>query len=148
MILSLPLVPLWVMPTNPALLAVGAFLMQFMVQGAWGVIPVHLNELSPDEARGTFPGLVYQLGNLFASVNATMQAGIAAHYGNNYGLALALVAVTVAIAIAILTAMGAEAKGITFGGNDGQRWEHRQTQCERLQASNLFSGVNTIERIR
>jgi hypothetical protein len=51
-------------------LAVGAFLMQFMVQGAWGVIPVHLNELSPDEARGTFPGFVYQLGNLLASANA------------------------------------------------------------------------------
>ena len=115
-ILSLPLIPLWVMPTNPILLAVGAFLMQFVVQGAWGVIPVHLNELSPGEARGTFPGLVYQLGNLFASVNATMQAGIAAHFGNNYGLALALVAVTVAIAIAVMTAMGAEAKGITFGG--------------------------------
>ena len=115
-ILSLPLIPLWVMPTNPILLAVGAFLMQFVVQGAWGVIPVHLNELSPGEARGTFPGLVYQLGNLFASVNATMQAGIAAHFGNNYGLALALVAVTVAIAIAVMTAMGAEAKGISFGG--------------------------------
>ena len=117
-ILSLALVPLWVMPTNPALLGVGAFLMQFVVQGAWGVIPVHLNELSPDEARGTFPGLVYQLGNLFASVNATMQAGIAAHYGNNYGLALALVAVTAAIVIAVLTAMGAEAKGIAFGARE------------------------------
>src|SRR5919109_992939 len=91
-LLALPIVPLWVMPANPIWLAVGAFLMQFMVQGAWGVIPVHLNELSPDEARGTFPGLVYQLGNLLASANATMQAGLAAHYGNNYGFALALVA--------------------------------------------------------
>ena len=118
-VVSLPLVPLWVMPTNPVLLAVGAFLMQFVVQGAWGVIPVHLNELSPNEARGTFPGLVYQLGNLFASVNATMQAAIAGHYGNNYGLALALVAVTVAIVIAALTAAGGEAKGIAFGGRAG-----------------------------
>ena len=119
-VLSLPLVPLWVMPTNPVLLAVGAFLMQFVVQGAWGVIPVHLNELSPNEARGTFPGLVYQLGNLFASVNATMQAAIAGHYANNYGLALALVAVTVAIVIAALTATGGEAKGIAFGGRAGR----------------------------
>src|ERR1700722_509975 len=70
-LLSLPLVPLWSMASSPALLALGAFLMQFMVQGAWGVIPAHLNELSPDEARATFPGFVYQLGNLFASANAT-----------------------------------------------------------------------------
>jgi MFS transporter, SHS family, lactate transporter len=59
-------------------LAIGAFLMQVMVQGAWGVIPVHLNELSPDDSRGV-PGFVYQLGNLIASFNATLQAGIAAH---------------------------------------------------------------------
>src|SRR6267378_958200 len=73
-LLSLPVLPLWAFSTRPVLLAMGAFLMQVMVQGAWGVIPVHLNELSPDEARGTFPGFVYQLGNLIASVNATLQA--------------------------------------------------------------------------
>jgi SHS family lactate transporter-like MFS transporter len=75
-----------------------------------------LNELSPDEARGTFPGFVYQLGNLLASVNATLQAGIAAHYGGNYGLALAVVCAVVAIAIALLTGFGIEAKGVAFGG--------------------------------
>src|SRR6202022_112186 len=74
---------------SPVLLAMGAFLMQVMVQGAWGVIPVHLNELSPDEARGTFPGLVYQLGNLLAAATATIQAGIAVYFGGNYGVALA-----------------------------------------------------------
>jgi SHS family lactate transporter-like MFS transporter len=89
--------------------------MQVMVQGAWGVVPVHLNELSPDEARGTFPGFTYQLGNLIASVNATLQAGIAAHYGGNYAYALAVVAGIVAIAIVILTALGTEARGIVFG---------------------------------
>jgi SHS family lactate transporter-like MFS transporter len=98
-------------------LAVGAFLMQVMVQGAWGVIPVHLNELSPDEARGTFPGFTYQLGNLLASVNATLQAEIAMHSGGNYGLALAIVAGIVAVVIAILTALGGEAKGAQFGGD-------------------------------
>jgi len=92
----------------------GAFLMQVTVQGAWGVIPVHLNELSPDEARGTFPGFVYQLGNLLASINATLQAAIATAFGGNYGLALAIVAGTVAIVIAALTAMGTEAKGVVF----------------------------------
>jgi len=89
--------------------------MQVLVQGAWGVIPVHLNELSPDAARGTFPGFTYQLGNLIASVNATMQAAIAAHYGNDYAFALAVVAGVVAIVIAALCALGPEAKGVRFG---------------------------------
>jgi len=114
-LLSLLVLPLWAFSTSVAWLAAGAFLMQVMVQGAWGVIPVHLNELSPDDARGTFPGFVYQLGNLIASVNATLQADIAARNDNNYALALAVVAGTVAIAIVILTALGSEAKGVRFG---------------------------------
>jgi MFS transporter, SHS family, lactate transporter len=114
-VLSLFVLPLWAFATSAVWLATGAFLMQVMVQGAWGVIPVHLNELSPNEARGTFPGFVYQLGNLIASVNATLQAGIAAHYGGNYALALAVVAGTVAVAIVVLAAIGTEAKGVAFG---------------------------------
>jgi MFS transporter, SHS family, lactate transporter len=113
-LLSLPIIPLWAFSDSPVWLAVGAFLMQFTVQGAWGVVPVHLNELSPANARATFPGFVYQLGNLLASVNATLQAGIATHFGGNYGLALAAVAGTVALVIAVLTAVGTEAKGIVF----------------------------------
>jgi MFS transporter, SHS family, lactate transporter len=114
-VLSLVVLPLWAFSTSAVWLAAGAFLMQVMVQGAWGVIPVHLNELSPDDARGTFPGFVYQLGNLIASVNATLQASIAVHYGNDYALALAVVAGTVAVVIVILTAVGSEAKGVQFG---------------------------------
>ena len=113
-LLTLPVIPLWAFSSGPVLLAIGAFLMQFTVQGAWGVIPVHLNELSPATARGTFPGFVYQLGNLLASVNATLQTSIAEHFGGNYGLALAIVAGTVAIVIAVLTAAGTEAKGVAF----------------------------------
>src|SRR6204780_271722 len=113
-LLCLPVIPLWAFSNSPALLAVGGFLMQFTVQGAWGVVPVHLNELSPDTARGTFPGFVYQLGNLLASVNATLQAAIAEHFGGNYGLALALVAGSVAVIIALLSAVGTEAKGVAF----------------------------------
>jgi SHS family lactate transporter-like MFS transporter len=120
-LLSLVVLPLWAFSTSAVWLAIGAFLMQVMVQGAWGVIPVHLNELSPDEARGTFPGFVYQLGNLIASVNATLQATIATHYGGNYALALAAVAGTVAVVIAILTALGTEAKGIKFGSGVSPR---------------------------
>ena len=114
-LLSLPAIPLWAFAASPVVLAIGAFLIQFTVQGAWGIVPVHLNELSPDTARGTFPGFVYQLGNLLASVNATLQATLAAHFGGNYGLALAIVAGTVAIIIAALTAAGTEAKGVAFG---------------------------------
>jgi SHS family lactate transporter-like MFS transporter len=114
-VLSLVVLPLWAFSTSAVWLALGAFLMQVMVQGAWGVIPVHLNELSPDEARGTFPGFTYQVGNLIASINATLQAGIAIHYGNDYGFALALVAGIVAVAIVILAALGVEAKGVAFG---------------------------------
>jgi SHS family lactate transporter-like MFS transporter len=117
-LLSLPIIPLWAFSSSAAMLALGAFLMQVMVQGAWGVIPAHLNELSPNAARATFPGFVYQLGNLLASANATIQAGIAVHNGNNYGLALALVAGIVAVVIALFTAFGREAKGVAFGQAD------------------------------
>jgi MFS transporter, SHS family, lactate transporter len=114
-VLSLVVLPLWAFSTSAVWLAAGAFLMQITVQGAWGVIPAHLNELSPDDARGTFPGFVYQLGNLIASVNATLQATIAASYGGDYALALAAVAGTVAVVIVVLTAIGTEAKGVRFG---------------------------------
>jgi SHS family lactate transporter-like MFS transporter len=108
-LLSLPVIPLWAFASTPILLAFGAFLMQFLVQGCWGVIPAHLNELSPPEARGTFPGVVYQLGNFFASYNLTLQAGLAVTYGS-YAKSLALVAIPAAIMIAIFVLAGSEAK--------------------------------------
>ena len=114
-LISLPLIPLWAFSATPVLLGVGAFLMQVAVQGAWGVVPVHLNELSPDEVRGTFPGFAYQLGNLLASGNATLQAGFAASHGGNYALALAVVAAIAAVVIAALTLFGPEKLGVAFG---------------------------------
>jgi SHS family lactate transporter-like MFS transporter len=113
-LLALPVIPLWAYAAHPAALAAGAFVLQFMVQGAWGVVPAHLNELSPPALRGTFPGFAYQLGNLFAAVNATVQAQIAAAHGGNYGLALALVAGTFAITLAILAVLGTEARGTSM----------------------------------
>ena len=68
-LLALPVIPFWAFASTPLVLGVGAFLIQVSVQGAWGIIPVHLNELSPPEIRATFPGFVYQLGNLLASGN-------------------------------------------------------------------------------
>jgi SHS family lactate transporter-like MFS transporter len=111
-LIALPVIPIWAFSSGAVALALGAFLMQISVQGAWGVIPVHLNEISPPSIRATFPGLVYQLGNLLAAVNLTMQAKIAAATGDNYALALALVAGTVAIVIASIIMFSPEKRGI------------------------------------
>jgi SHS family lactate transporter-like MFS transporter len=113
-LLALPIIPLWAFSSTPLLLGLGAFLLQVAVQGAWGIIPVHLNELSPPLARSLFPGFAYQLGNLIASKNAPIQAGIAEKHGDNYALALALVCGITAIIIAIWTAMGPERKDADF----------------------------------
>jgi len=114
-LLSLLVLPLWAFSQTPLWLGVGAFMMQFMVQGAWGVIPAHLNEISPREARGTFPGFTYQLGNLFAAINLPLQTGLAASWGGDYSWALMLVAAAAAITIALLAGFGVEAKGIDMG---------------------------------
>ncbi len=115
-LLTLPLIPVWAYGAGPVALAIGAFLMQFAVQGAWGVVPAHLNELSPEDIRGTFPGFAYQIGNLLASPNATLQAGIAEANGGNYAFALATVAAIVAVTLAVLALFGIEAHGVKFAG--------------------------------
>lgn len=116
--LSLVALPFWAYSSTPVTLAIAAFAMQFMVQGAWGVVPVHLNELSPQGIRGTFPGVVYQLGNLLASYNATLQAGIAAAHGPaghaDYAFALTLVCGVVAVALVLLSLLGPEKRGVSF----------------------------------
>jgi SHS family lactate transporter-like MFS transporter len=113
-LLALPIIPLWAFSTTPLYLGLGAFLIQIAVQGAWGVIPAHLNELSPEELRGTFPGFAYQLGNFVASSNAVLQGWIAKTHGGDYAMALAIVAAIAAIAVATITALGNEAKGVAF----------------------------------
>src|ERR1700722_4049540 len=113
-LIALPVLPFWAFGSTPLILAVGAFLMQVSVQGAWGVIPVHLNELSPPEIRATFPGFVYQLGNLLAAVNLNLQVAIAEAHGNDYGLAMAIVVGTVAVIIALMMASGPERRGISM----------------------------------
>ncbi len=114
-LLSLACLPLWAFGTTATMIGLGAFLMQFFVQGAWGVIPVHLNELSPGAIRGTFPGLVYQLGNFIASGNANIQTRIGLSQGHNYSWALAGVAAAAAIVIAVLVGLGREARNVRMG---------------------------------
>jgi MFS transporter, SHS family, lactate transporter len=118
-LLALPVIPFWAFGSTPLVLGIGAFFMQVSVQGAWGVIPVHLNELSPPEIRATFPGVVYQLGNLVASRNLPIQVTIAEAYGNNYGLAMAMVIGTVAVIIVLLVLWGPERRGVAMA--DAQR---------------------------
>jgi SHS family lactate transporter-like MFS transporter len=117
-LLALPVVPLWAFSHTPAMLALGAFLMQFFVQGAWGVIPAHLTELSPNAVRGTFTGFAYQLGNLFASYNASLQTGLAKRHGENYAYALSTVVAVVLAVVVIVTAVGPEARGVEFDRAD------------------------------
>jgi len=114
-LLALLVIPLWAFSHTAAMLGLGAFGMQFMVQGAWGIIPVHLNELAPADARGSFPGYAYQVGNLLASGNAVWQAQIAEARHNDYGLALAVVAIASVLAIAAITAFGPERRDVAFG---------------------------------
>ena len=114
-LIALPIIPLWAFSATPLLLGLGAFLIQIAVQGAWGVVPAHLNELSPPGARGAFPGFAYQLGNLFAAGNSYIQARIAESHHDNYGLALAVVCGVVAVLVALSVGFGPEAKGRAFG---------------------------------
>jgi MFS transporter, SHS family, lactate transporter len=115
-LLGLPIVPLFVLSTEAGWLALGSFLMQFVVQGAWGVIPAHLTELSPDEIRGFYPGVTYQLGNLLAAFNLPIQHALAASHG--YPFALAVTIVPVLIAVAALAALGPERREVVFGRHE------------------------------
>ena len=110
-LIALPVLPLWAFSSTPMMLALGAFVMQVAVQGAWGVVPAHLNELSPGAVRATLPAFVYQAGNFLASYNAPFQAQIAEANGGNYAYALALVGGVIAVAIIVVIRFSPERRG-------------------------------------
>jgi MFS transporter, SHS family, lactate transporter len=111
-LLAIPLIPLWAYSHTAPMLALGGFLMQFMVQGAWGVVPAHLNELSPPAVRGTFPGFAYQLGNFLSSWNGVKQAKVAEqHFGGVFAPVMAWTVLIVATLVAIVTWLGRERRG-------------------------------------
>ncbi len=112
LLLAILAIPLWAFAPGTGLLIVGAFLMQFMVQGAWGVIPAHLSELAPNAVRGFLPGFAYQCGVLIAGSVAYIEAVFAAKV--SFADAMALTAVTVCTLAAIAAAAGRERKGIAF----------------------------------
>ena len=113
--LSLVVIPFWAFGWTPIVLAIGAFLMQMGVQGAWGIIPAHLTEVSPDSARGLIPGLAYQLGILFASPTNNIEYALRNHFGYQWALAGFEGANIVLLTIVIL--LGREQKGKQFVGN-------------------------------
>jgi SHS family lactate transporter-like MFS transporter len=112
-LLGLPIVPIFVLSTTAGWLCLGSFLMQMCVQGAWGVIPAHLTELSPDEVRGFYPGVTYQLGNCLAAFNLPIQEALAGAHG--YPFALTVTIVPVLLAVAGLAALGSERRHVVFG---------------------------------
>jgi SHS family lactate transporter-like MFS transporter len=112
-VLALPVVPIFAYSTSAGMLVLGSFLMQVLVQGAWGVIPAHLTEMSPDAIRGFYPGVTYQLGNVFAALNLPIQEHLAASHG--YPFALAVTIVPVLIVVAVVTLLGKESRGVEFG---------------------------------
>lgn len=111
--LALILIPAWIAAPNFGVILVGAFLMQFMVQGAWGVIPAHINELSPDTLRGFFPGFAYQLGVAIAAFSAPIETALGKRM--TYGHAMGIFAAIVLILGAAVIALGPEAHGVKFG---------------------------------
>jgi len=111
-LLGLAAVPFWIGASSTPLIILGGILMQFMVQGAWGVIPAHINELSPPQLRGFFPGLAYQFGVLIASSIAYIEALLGEHF--SYTISMGSLAVVVMCIGAIIIAAGPEAKGVSF----------------------------------
>ncbi|MGW5663129.1 MFS transporter [Streptomyces sp. NPDC003758] len=110
---GLLVVPFFVLSTSVGWLMLSSFLMQVCVQGAWGVIPAHLTEMSPDSIRGFYPGVTYQLGNLIAALNLPIQEALAGRHG--YPAAMAWTILPTLAVVILLSAVGKEAKGIRFG---------------------------------
>jgi SHS family lactate transporter-like MFS transporter len=118
-LLAIPVTRLWAYSHTVPMLALGGFIMQFMIQGAWGVIPAHLNELSPPAVRGTFPGFAYQIGNLLSSRNVVIQARLAEQrYGGLFAPVLAWTVLMVAILVAVVTWIGKERRGVDLSSTN------------------------------
>ena len=112
MIFGLMVVPFWIAGHSPWRILVGVFLMQFFVQGAWGVIPAHINELSPNHLRGFFPGFAYQLGVMFAASIPYVESALGERF--TYTQAMGGLVTLVFIAAFFVTLLGPEAHGVSF----------------------------------
>ena len=120
MIFGLMVVPFWIAGHSPWRILVGVFLMQFFVQGAWGVIPAHINELSPNHLRGFFPGFAYQLGVMFAASIPYVESALGERF--TYTQAMGGLVTLVFIGAFVVTLLGPEAHGVSFRkARDGAR---------------------------
>src|SRR5581483_6941415 len=128
------LIPFWILIPKIGIITVGAFLMQFMVQGAWGIIPAHLNELSPNEIRGFFPGFAYQMGVLCASGVAYVESILAEHF--SYKQALGFTMLFLFAFAATVIALGPEKKAVPFTDQAGGG-----TDLERSPSNRVSAGV-------
>lgn len=143
-LISAALIPAWIMPTTEASLSASGFFMQFMVQGAWGVIPIHLNELSPPAFRSSFPGITYQLGNMISSPSAEIvnilaeknfirnnSGELVEAYGPVMGIATAIIAVGIATTIAL----GPEKRGRSFASKPvGMNIDNDESKAKDLES--------------
>lgn len=116
-LLCIPVIPLWTYAPSVPLLALGGVLMQFMVQGAWGIVPVHLNELSPPGVRAVLPAFAYQLGNFAMAFLAPIQSSLAGTHERDLGPVLAWTLGIVAVVLAVVTLVGPEAKSVALSDN-------------------------------
>jgi SHS family lactate transporter-like MFS transporter len=112
LVICLLSIPLWAFGTTVVMLAIGSFVMQFGVQGAFGVIPAHLNELSPNSVRSLFPGVVYQLGVLFSAPAVSIEFGLHKHVG--YPWALTIFEICVIFVLFLIFGFGPERRGHNF----------------------------------
>ncbi len=115
---ALAATPLWAFSSGMTSIITGAVVMQFMVQGAWGIVPAHINELSPDRVRGFLPGFSYQCGNFIAASIASVQSALAKQYP--YSHVMATSAATIFLLAIVATALGRERHGVVFGGSESE----------------------------
>jgi SHS family lactate transporter-like MFS transporter len=113
LLLAIALVPLWAYVPSTVPLLIGAFLLQFMVQGAWGVVPAHINELSPDTVRGFLPGFAYQCGTAVGGWITVIQDALKDQI--SYASAMAVTAATAFTLAAIVVSLGREQRAVEFG---------------------------------
>lgn len=129
-ILGTMTIPLWVFAPTLRLIILGAFAMQFMVQGAWGVIPAHITELSPHQLRAFFPGFAYQLGVLIASSVGYIEASLGEHF--RYATSMGILASMVLICGALVIYLGPEAKGVSFADGGHLRVKEFENQVSEV----------------
>ncbi len=110
---AIVLIPIWAFAPSLPLLVSGAFLMQFMIQGAWGVVPAHITELSPDSVRGFLPGFAYQCGVLIAGTVGLLEAKLAEHM--TYARAMAILVLIILCGAIVVVGAGRERHAVRFG---------------------------------